>query len=175
MKRLIIIGLGGHGRVVADAALISGYSVAGFLDDRKEQNVGIAKEYKILGGVSDAKSILQKNDFFIVAIGNNEIRKGIFENLAELAMPATIIHTSAVIPPDVEIGVGTVVLANAVINAGCKIGNNCIINSLALVDHETVIGSHSHIAQGSIIGSNCTLPEMYVTELGQRLKSRTKI
>ena len=174
MKRLFIIGAGGHGKVVADAAVAAGYEIAGFADDGKKKGEVVIGAYKALGNVAEAKTILSKNDFFIVAIGNNEMRKRIFTELSNVAKTTILIHPSAVVSAFAKIGRGTTILANAVINADAIIGDNCIINSASLVDHETIIGSHSHIAQGTVIGSNCVLPELFTTELGQNIKSGSK-
>lgn len=175
MKKLFIIGAGGHGKVVVDAAIAAGYKVAGFIDDIGEKTAKGIYNIGIIGPVCDAIKIIGKNDLFVVAIGNNNTRKKIFNKLNGNAKAAIVIHPSAIVSQTVKVGAGSVILPNAVINSGAGIGNNCIINSLSLVDHETVIGSHSHIAQGSIIGSMCVLPEMITTELGQKIKSGTKL
>ena len=175
MKRLFIIGAGGHGKVVAEAAGLDGFEIAGFIDDTKKKEEFVTPEYKVAGSVAEASSIMQKTDYFVVAIGNNKVRKDIYTKMLPVAIPAVIIHPGASVSKSAVIGKGTVVLANAVINAECRVGDNCIINALSLLDHESVVGSHSHIAQGSIIGSNCSLPELSVTDIGQARKSFTKV
>jgi sugar O-acyltransferase (sialic acid O-acetyltransferase NeuD family) len=175
MKRLFIIGAGGHGKVIAETAAAAGYQVAGFMDDHIKKEEVVLQGYKVVGTIADALNGMGTNDYFIVGIGNNEARRKIYERLSGSVMPATIIHPSAIVSVFAKIGNGCVVLANSVVNAGSEIGINSIINSLSLIDHDTNVGSHSHIAQGTIVGSNCALPEMFVSELGQKIKSFTKI
>jgi acetyltransferase EpsM len=114
-------------------------------------------------------------DAFVVAIGNNPIRKKLFEVYSEKYEGALIIHPSASVSTDAMIGKGTVVLAGAVVAQGARVDENCIVNSLSLVDHETTIGAHAHIAQGSIIGSNCVIPALYSTRLGEHVNSYTNL
>ena len=164
-KKLVIVGAGGHGKVVKEAALLQmEFDVIGFTDDRESGN-------EILGTLSDFLSGKINADYFVVAIGNNEARKNIFEKLSVNHEAAVILHPSAVISASAKIGRGTVVLANAVINAEAIIGENCIINSLSLIDHQSFIGNHSHIAQGAIVGSNVKVKDNCTTELGERIKS----
>lgn len=173
MKRLYIIGAGGHGKVVAEAGLAAGYEIGGFFDNQKKSGEIILMNYKVVGSVAEAPTRIKVTDRFVVAIGNNEHRRKIYESISETAQAATIIHPSAIVSANAKVGNGSVVLANSVINAGSEIGDNTIINSMVLIDHDTVVGSHSHIAQGTIIGSNCKLPDTVTTEIGQAIKSFT--
>lgn len=158
MSDLIIIGGGGHAKVVIDAALKCGHNILGFLDD----NINITEilGYRRLGGISDCTSFSNKAQF-VIAIGNNKLRREIFEkyNLSY----ATIIHPSTVIGNDVVIGDGTVIMAGAVINASARVGKHSIINTSCVVEHDVVIGDftmlapHSTVCGFSKIGSNCWL------------------
>ena len=164
-KTLLIVGSGGHGKVVHEAALLqNAVDILGFADDR---NTG----KHILGTISDFETGKIKADCFIVAIGNNEARKNIYLRLTHYCEPAVIIHPSAVVSSAAGIGKGTVILANAVINAEAYVGENCIINSMSLVDHETQIGNHSHISQGTMVGSNVEIGDCFLSEIGERIKS----
>ena len=127
MKKVIIIGAGGHARVIADIIKLNGDIVYGFLDDKGQENI---HELKILGGIDDINRFLEKDCYFIVAIGNNQIRYEIMTKYSN-AIWYTAIHPAAVIANDVEIGSGTAIMANAVINTGSKIGRGVIINTSA--------------------------------------------
>lgn len=145
-REVIIIGASGHGKVVADIIQKSGDKIVGFLDD----NPSIEKDFMgfpILGTVND----YEKYDTaeFVIAIGNAKIRERIARKLSGVSW-YTAIHPTAVISDmDVEIGQGTVVMANAVINAGTKIGKHCIINSGAIVEHDNRICDFVHISVGA--------------------------
>ena len=135
-KDIIIIGASGHGRVVADIVRRTGDNIYGFLDD------DLSKP-NVIGKIDDCRKFLDK--FFIIAIGNNEIRKCIAEKYSDLNY-YTAIHPMAVISSDVQIGKGTVIMANAVVNASARIGNHCIINTSAVVEHDNVIEDYVHIS-----------------------------
>lgn len=170
-QKLFIIGAGGHGRVVLDAALQqSFYDVVGLVDDNLEPGT-VVQGVKVITDRKGVQNVFETATRFIVAIGNNELRRQVFEEMKASFLPATVIHPSAVIATHAQVQEGSVVLAGAVINVNAVIGKNCIINSMSLIDHDTRIGDHTHIAQGTIVGSNVTIPESYVTELGGKYPS----
>lgn len=138
MKKLIIIGASGHGKVIADIAEKNGYEKIKFLDDN--ENIKECAGYPVVGKVSEAA--MMKDDK-IVAIGNAKIRKKIQENLSNVI---TLVHPQAVISRRVTIGEGSVVMAGAVINSDTIIGKGCIINTGASVDHDCRIGDYVHVS-----------------------------
>ena len=146
MRNLVIIGAGGHGRVIADIADATGkYSDICFLDDSAQSDSSL----NIVGKVSDYKSYINDCDF-VVAIGNNKVRKRIQSELTEDgAVMATLVHPTAVIGSGVSIGRGTVVMAGAIINANAIIGEGVIVNTSSSVDHDCVIDSYCHISVGA--------------------------
>lgn len=149
MKRLLIIGAGGHGQVVKEIAEACEYDAIDFLDDNVSYAVGKINEmsYKALN-----------YDGVIVAIGNNVIRRRITEQLenVEGITNVTLIHPTAFVSGSAIIGKGTVVEPRAIINANSKIGEGCIISVGAILDHNCCIGYFSHINAGAICmaGSN---------------------
>lgn len=147
-NRLIVIGAGGHGKVVADIALkMQKYKEISFLDDSGETIECIG--FKVVGGIADAEHYIEEADFF-VAIGNGKGRKEVMEELKRMnARIATLIHPAAVIGSHVQIGEGTVVMAGAVLNPECTIGRGCIINTCASVDHDCQLGDYVHVAVGA--------------------------
>ena len=146
IKKLIIIGASGHGKVVADIAVRCGYEITGFLDDN--DSLTELAGYPVLGRTSDALKYMPESEF-VIAIGSNTVREKIDLNY-ELRW-ATLIHPRAVIGMDTEIGEGTVVMANAVINPGSRIGRHCIINTGAIIEHDNIIGNYSHISPNAAL------------------------
>lgn len=143
MKKLMIIGASGHGKVVADIAIKNGYNEIIFLDD--DESIYECGGYPIVGKSSEAGTI---DADVIIGIGNAGVRKRIQESIPDEKM-ATLIHPDAVVADDVVIGAGTVVMAGAVINPGARIGKGCIINTCSSVDHDCEVGDYVHIAVGS--------------------------
>ncbi len=143
LKRLIIIGASGHGKVVADIARLNGYSDIIFLD--KNSKIKECAGYSVLGPDNIIDEIM--GDVF-VAIGNSKIRKKIMNRNNGRNFPV-LIHPKAVVAEDVIIGEGSVVMAGAVINPGTKIGRGSIINTTSSVDHDCILGEFVHVAVGA--------------------------
>ncbi|BCD08159.1 TPA: acetyltransferase [Bacillus cereus] len=146
-NRLLIIGASGHGKVVADIALkMNKWQRIAFLDDNEKVKSSMGIE--VIGTSEDIFKYIEDCDFF-VGIGNNAIREKIQGKLeAEGASLPTLIHPSAVIGEQVELALGTVVMAGVVINCCTKIGKGCIINTGSTVDHDNKIEDYVHISPG---------------------------
>lgn len=157
MSKLYIIGAGGHGQVVLDCARASGFEVGGFLDDSEMFLGSIVNGIEVLGGVELAKKL---DGLFVVAIGDNLSRKGVVEklNLPKEAF-ATVIHPSAVLGNNVEIGHGTMIIGGVVINTQTKIGNHVIVNTMASLDHHNIIKDYVHVAPGAHTSGNVYIAE----------------
>lgn len=141
MKRLLIIGAGGHGRVAADIAKRIGYQEIAFLDDEPREGV--------IASTSQFIQFIDDSDFF-VAIGNSSTRESIQRNLMNAnASVVTLIHPSAIIADGVKIGQGCLVSAGAIICVDAVIGDGTIVNTSASVDHDCVIENFVHIAVGA--------------------------
>jgi sugar O-acyltransferase (sialic acid O-acetyltransferase NeuD family) len=153
-KKLVIIGAGGHGSVIADIARLNGYESIVFLDDACTER---ADGYPVVGRVSDHTRYTADSDFFI-AIGGNATRQRLFGILADSgASVATLIHPAAVIGEHVTVGKGTAIMAGAVVNPGTAIGNGVILNTCASVDHDCHVGDFVHIAVGAHLCGTVTV------------------
>lgn len=137
--RLLVVGAGGHAKVVLDAAMAGGLEIAGVLGRE-----GGARELLGIPVIHDIAAI--DADAFIVGIGDNAARAAEFARLSDLGMtPVSVIHPSAVIAPSATIGAGTFVAAGAVVNPEAIIGEDAIINTGCTVDHDCVVGDHALI------------------------------
>ena len=143
---LIIVGCGGHGRVVADIARAAGQHVIGFLDDDPTaKKTGCV----ILGTVRGALLRYIDGHQFVVGIGANPARRHISERiLAAGGRLGTLVHPTAILAPDVSIDVGTVVMAGAIVNTGSTIGRFSVVNTGAILDHDNVVEDNVHISPG---------------------------
>lgn len=153
--RLVIIGAGGHGKVVADIARDK-YEEIIFLDDGEVKKCG---EYSVVGKSSEYYLYIGDSDFF-VAIGNSSLRRSFAEKI-ELAggTLATLVHSKAVVADGVSIGSGTAIMAGAVVNVAAVIGKGCIINTCSSVDHDCKIADFVHIAVGAHIAGTVSIGE----------------
>lgn len=142
-KKLVIIGAGGHGKVIADIAIKNGYQKIVFLDDALSPKM--CAGFKVVGTVKEHEKY--KTWDFIVAIGRTEVRQQIQETLVGYNI-VTLIHPEAIISRRVKFNSGSVVMAGAVINSDTVIGKGCIINTGATIDHDCVIEDYTHISVG---------------------------
>lgn len=146
-EKLMIIGASGHGKVVVDIAIrMNNWKQIVFLDD--DASIKECMGLSVVGKTADAFKFTNEADIF-VAVGNNEIRKNVQNDLESAGVkPPLLIHPSATIGSEVDIGIGSVIMAGVVINSASKIGKGCIINTAATVDHDNKIADYVHISPG---------------------------
>ena len=157
--KLLIIGAGGHGKVVAEIARDCGFEETAFLDDFSSEAIGKTE---------DIEKLRDSFEYAFVGIGNNEIRKNLIERLkkADYSVP-TIIHPTAYISPSAEIKYGTVVEPKAIVNANSHIGVGCIISVGAIVDHDVTVGDCAHINSGSVVKAGAKIDSFIKIEAGE--------
>ena len=170
MNRLIIIGAGGHGKVIADNALKNGYEKICFVDDNM---TGDVMGFPIVGTSEDIECLNDGNTDFIIGIGNNAVRKNIAEKYN--VNWVSIVHPSAQIAFNAVIGKGTVVMAGAVINVCATVGEHCIINTSSVVEHDNVIERYVHISPNAVLGGTVRIGANSHIGIGATVKNNTDI
>lgn len=153
-KRIVIIGAGGHGKVIADNAMKNGYADILFVDDHA---TGMCMGLPIAGTSADIEVFDDGATDFVIGVGNNQVRKQIAQ--AHDVNWVTLIHPSAQIGACVSIGKGSVVMAGAIINACAAIGEHCIVNTGTIVEHDNVIGDYVHLSPGTRLSGTVTVGE----------------
>jgi len=159
---LLLLGAGGHAKVVVEAIQEKYHDCQIILVDQDSTKEGSKLLGSILIGSLHNWTVLP--DLYHVAIGDNQERS----RLSAIAqdedkIPFTLIHPEAYVSPSARIGSASFVAAKAIISAEAEIGEGCIINHGAIVDHDCKIGSYTHIAPnatlgGSVeVGSRCLL------------------
>jgi sugar O-acyltransferase (sialic acid O-acetyltransferase NeuD family) len=154
-KPMIILGAGGHTKVLIDALLRQSANLLGITDPNPgkigESILGvpvIGDDDKIRAYSPDSIELVNG----IGIINSEKRRQQIFENFKRQGYKfASVIHDSAVLLSEVELSEGVQIMAGAVIQPGSKIGTNSIINSKACIDHDSIIGDHVHVAPGVTI------------------------
>lgn len=170
MNKLIIVGAGGHGKVIADIAMKIGYTNICFIDDNA---IGEVLGFPIIGETTDLSKLNDSSTDFVMAIGNNNVRQSIAESYD--VNWVTLVHPSAQIAVDVIIDVGTVVMASAVVNPSTKIGKHCIINTGAIVEHDNVIEDYVHVSPNVALGGTVCIGSLTHVGIGATVKNNTKI
>ena len=147
-----IYGASGHGKVIIDIIESTGETINHVFDDNKNITSLLGKT------VTHAlnNEILESET--IIAIGANKIRKKVAE-IFKGRIADAIIHKSAIISPNSNLGRGTVVMSNACVNASAKVGKHCIINTASTIDHDCVLGDYVHVSPNSAIAGNVEIAE----------------
>ena len=151
---LLIIGAGGHGRVVADAACQQGAWARVAATDRDPARTS----GMLLAGVPlvAPEPALSRAARIHVAIGDARSRRA-EADAAGTQRLATITHPLAAISPHAVVGAGCFVAAQAVVAPGAQLGVGVIVNHGAVVDHDAVVGDFCHVAPLAAIGGGVQL------------------
>lgn len=176
MKNIVIIGSGGHAKVIADIllkrkeVLKEELDIVGFLDDNF-QNLEYREIFNIpiLGSLELIEEFKNKDYEYIIAIGNNLTRKKIAEKYSNLIYYIAI-HPTAVIGNMVTIEEGTVVMANAVVNSYSKIGKHCILNTSCVIEHDNEIKDYVHISPNVTLCGGVVIKEKSWIGAGSSIK-----
>lgn len=158
MKKLVIIGAGGHAKVVADAAICSKrYTEVSFIDDcypHRVEHFGMS----IIGKIFDVIRFISPNIEFIIAIGCAKARQVYTEQLdACSARLAAVIHPSAVVADTARVFDGVFIAANAVINPCATVGRSSIINTGSIIEHDCVLGDFVHVSPNATLAGGVSI------------------
>lgn len=155
-KKLILIGGGGHAKVVIDAVDQSKYEIVGILEKDNCHLHEKINGIEIIGIDSQSKDFLSlgiKYAFIAIGhIGNSKIRNMIFSQMQDKGFEfINIVHCNAVLSDSVRMGKGNLIMAGSILNTEVYIGNNNIINTGVILEHEVVVKNGVHIAPGVVI------------------------
>jgi len=180
MLKVVIVGAGGHGQVVADSLLAElmddskDIQLVGFVDDNPRLQQCSLLGLPVLGTVAQLPTIV--HHAVVIAIGNNQVRHKIYRQLHEQGEQfISVYHPSTIIGRGVEIGGGVMISAGVVVNTGALIGQNVILNTGCTVDHHNHIGDHVHIAPGVHIGGDVEIDEGALIGIGATVMPQCRI
>ena len=154
--KTILLGLGGHARVILDILKLNRIRVTGFCLSSKD---AIPSETLGLKNLGDEDSLKDEdpNDIVLInAVGSlmpaPNPRSKVFERCKKMGFRfATLIHPSAIIADDVILEEGAQIMAGSIIQPCSRIGANTIVNTSASIDHDCKVGAHCHIAPGVVL------------------------
>jgi sugar O-acyltransferase (sialic acid O-acetyltransferase NeuD family) len=162
VNSVLILGAGGHAKVVADTLRSQGTAIQGFLDDKPALWGSSLMGYPIWGGISQYSQF--EANTFIIGVGNNHIRAAISE-----AYPLawiTAVHDKATLSPDAQLGAGSLMAAGAILNPDTVVGRHVIINTNATIDHDCQIDDYAHIAPGATLGGGVQVGRLSLIGIG---------
>ena len=155
MKKILLIGGGGHCRSVIDVIEQEGkYKIAGIVD-RLDKVGSTVLGNIVIGDDGDLIKLRQDYDTAIITIGfikDISPRLSLYLTLKKLNFKLpVIISPRAYVSQYAKIGEGSVVMHDSVVNTGAIIGVNCILNTKSLIEHDVVVGDHCHVSTGAIV------------------------
>lgn len=169
-EAVILIGGGGHARVVMECIRMAGDQVVGILDDAMEAGTMVLG-VPVLGRIADCPSYPDHK--FLIAIGNNAVRHRIADSMK--ANWHTAIHPAAVVSPYAQIGSGSVIMPGAVVNPGAVIGAHCIINTGAVIEHDDILEDYVHISPKAALGGTVQVGSQTHIGIGAVVKNNIHI
>jgi acetyltransferase EpsM len=168
MKRVAVIGAGGHGTVVIDILLQmqaagAPLTVVAVADRRSElagrQILGVP----IVGYLDDLRQV----DAVIVAVGDNQARQRLTTEVSRRGWASvTAVHPSSIIGRGSDISEGAMLCAGCIVGAESRIGAGAILNTASSADHHNEIGAFAHIAPGVRLGGEVTVGEGALIGIG---------
>lgn len=163
MKEIILVGGGGHCKSVIDVIEQENqFMIAGIVDKPELLGTNVSG-YSIFASDSDLDELSKDYTYALITIGqiqSSELRMKLFDRVKKsgFSLPK-IISPRAYVSQYANIGLGTVVMHDALINTGVSVGDNCIINSKAIIEHDSKISNHCHISTNSVVNGGATICE----------------
>ena len=179
-NEIILLGGGGHARVLIDLIKTSGkYKLAGILDPQLKAGSSIM-DISVLGDDS-LLSMLYERGIRNACIGvgsvkDNTKRKNLFLKTKETGFTfPCLVHTTAVISEKAVLSEGAQIMAGAIIQTDSRIGENTLINTGAVIEHDCIIGKHVHICSGAVLSGGCIIDDGAFIGAGSTVKQGIRI
>jgi sugar O-acyltransferase (sialic acid O-acetyltransferase NeuD family) len=154
-RRLVMLGAGGHAKVLLDALTSSGVRVYGVVDPVLAETDEFWRGIAVIGNEDELLKIGPAEIVLVNGIGSlpgKSLRQQLFAQFRTAGFSfMSVVHTSALMGSGVVLGEGVQLMAGSIVQADSTIGDNSIVNTGALIDHDCVVGSHVHIAPGVVI------------------------
>lgn len=158
--KLVIIGAGGHARVVADILRATGaHQIVGFVAPPRLP-FELVSGLPLLGSIEDLAALKARHPFEGAALGVGDNAQRALAYAAVLAAglePVSAVHPAAVVCGGVVLGRGVVLAAGAILGTEARLGNDVIVNTGATVDHQCVLADHVHVSPGAHLGGRCSV------------------
>ena len=176
MSRLLIVGAGGHGKVMAEVAEASGeWQKIALLDDRYAV-LNNSLRWPVLDKISQAGRFVSEYSHAAVAVGDSAMRLEWLDMLTSYGFQIpSLIHPTAWVSPSARLAEGCVVMANATIQADVRLGRGCIVNTGASVDHDCRISDGVHICPGVNMAGGVSVGEGSLIGIGSSIIQQIRI
>lgn len=175
LLRVVVIGAGGHAKVVIEAVRALGGEVVGLVDAALATPPVLGAP--VLGGDEMLPCLrAQGLDAVVVALGGNILRERVGRQVQELGFVLpTVVHPSALVSPSAKMGMGVVVMARAVVGTEVSIGDLAIVNTGAVLDHDCKLGTAAHVAPGCALAGNVRVGVRTLIGVGSAVRPGIRI
>lgn len=176
---IVILGAGGHAAVVAEAAALSGMSVAGYLSPQPADPAEEALIGPCLGNDDAIPALLAAGHDFVTGLGFVNARGAQHRARLLTLLPedrlAVILHPSAILSPSGQIGAGAFAAAGSIFGTRSRAGAGLLLNSGAVVDHDCVIGRNCHVATGAKVSGGVVMGDNVLVGTGATVRQGIRI
>ena len=160
---IIVLGAGGHARVLIDALRGCAAVIQGIAEADRSRHGQTLLGIPIIGGDESVLAFARDSVRLVNGVGTvrvSQLPRQLYDSFRSKGYRfAVVVHASAVVASDVMLAEGAQIMAGAVLQTGCRIGENAIINTRVAVDHDCVIGDHVHVSPGATLCGNVTVGE----------------
>ena len=180
MQNIVIIGAGGHAKVLIDIVESRADAKIAGLIGRQEDVGGSVMGHAVLGSDEDLVDVLSVGTADAVLIGLGDpaqrvrLHGEISQKLPNVAYGIAV-HKQAYVAPDVVLGPGTVIMAGATVNPCCRIGAHCVVNTNASMDHDSVMEDFANLGPNAATGGNVRIGKAAVIGLGASINQGVDI
>jgi len=173
-KQTILIGGGGHAKVVLDAALCAVIEIHGFVDDDPAAPITRLRRCPAhLGTLGDVGTRTDFRPF--LAVGDLALRASLILSLGDVEYAWAIAHPSSVVAPSATVAVGSFVGAGAIVNADARVCAHAIVNTGAIVEHDCKVGTNTHIGPRAVLGGGVVVGDGTLVGIGATVLPGVKI
>lgn len=162
-KKVLLIGAGGHAKVIIDLLRFNrGIELVGLVDKEGEGGPREVLGVPVIGTDRRLEEFFQRGIrhalVAVGSVGDNRLRKSLYERARAIGFSfINAVHPAAVVSRNTKFGEGNVVMAGAIIGPGVTLGDNIIVNTGAVIEHDCVVGDHVHIAPGAKIAGGVVI------------------
>lgn len=169
MKKVSLIGAGGHARSVMATLEENQIQIDGIFDVSPKKN-----ELIFNTPVFPLDQITSKHAL-VLAVGDNKTREDFFLQFQSQILKENIFHPDSRVERHLNLGRSNLIFAKAYLNSGIQLGDNNIINTAAILEHEVMVGSHCHISVGSILLGRCQIGDHCFIGAGAVIRDGVRI
>jgi UDP-perosamine 4-acetyltransferase len=177
-SKLVLVGAGGHARVVASLLSYREDLVVVGVADRDRKSLGeVVGGHRVIATWDDLPRLVSEGvTHAALALGDNRERADLFETLRDLGVTIPrLIHPTAFVERGARVGTGAQICAGAILCAEASVGDDAIVNTGAIVEHECRVGRHAHIAPGSVLCGRVRVGSGAFVGAGSRVKEKISI